>query len=172
MILRVKSFIICLALILIPLITRAAEFGKAFGAPVAKLTDQPDDWFTSKDGRATVDNIVSWQNKNGGWWKSYDATEPRPVVVPTQPAGLEPKSDSADVWHRVSTIDNNATYSELRIVARAARVLKEDKFKDSFNRGLAYLFEAQYPNGGWPSATRFRTTTAGTSPSTMTRCSG
>lgn len=121
----------------------------AFGVPVVRLTDQPDSWFQSDQGRTTVDNIVSWQNENGGWWKSYDASNPRPPKVENRP-NSGPQGDDDNVWHKVSTIDNNATYSELRIVARAARVLKEEKYKASFNRGLKYLFDAQYPNGGWP----------------------
>ena len=126
-----------------------ADQGMAFGVEVARLVDQPDDWFTSDQGHKSVDNIVTWQNANGGWWKSYDATNPRPPSVATRP-NSGPKGDDDSVWFKVSTIDNDATWSELRIMARAARVLKDDKFKDSFNRGLEYLFEAQYPNGGWP----------------------
>jgi len=149
MIWSVKTALAFLLLILSSVAVCNADQGMAFGIPVAKLTDQPDSWFTSDQGRQSVDNIVSWQNANGGWWKTYDASHPRPASVATRP-NSGPKGDDDSVWFKVSTIDNNATYSELRIVARAARVLKEEKFKDSFNRGLHYLFEAQYPNGGWP----------------------
>ena len=121
----------------------------AFGVPVSRLVDKDDAWFNSEQGKQSVDNIVTWQNENGGWWKSYDASNPRPPKVEDRP-NSGPKGDDDNVWHRVSTIDNNATYSELRILARAARVLKDDKYKSSFNRGLKYLFDAQYSNGGWP----------------------
>jgi PelA/Pel-15E family pectate lyase len=148
------SFIMTLKVLLLALavltpFSLAADQGVAFGVPVVRLTDHPDSWFNTDQGRKTVDNIVTWQNANGGWWKTYDATHARPTTVPNR-AESGPKGDDDDVWHKVSTIDNNATYSELRIVARAARVLKDDKFKDSFNRGLKYLFDAQYNNGGWP----------------------
>ncbi|HEX3359143.1 MAG TPA: pectate lyase, partial [Tepidisphaeraceae bacterium] len=70
-------------------------------------------------------------------------------TVPSDPKS-GPTGDDDDVWHKVSTIDNDATYSELHVMARAYRVLKDDKYKDSFNKGLHYLFGAQYDNGGWP----------------------
>src|SRR5206468_3147114 len=126
-----------------------ADQGKANGVAVSRLIDQPDAWFKQDQNRKTLDNIVSWQNPIGGWWKSYDASNPRPPKVPDRPDS-GPKGDDDSVWHQVSTIDNSATYSELRVLARGYRVLQDDKYKDAFNRGLHYLFEAQYPNGGWP----------------------
>lgn len=116
---------------------------------IGRFTDQNDSWFQSEQGHRIVDNIVSWQNQNGGWWKAYDVSNPRPPKVENRPDS-GPRGDDDDVWHKVSTIDNNATYSELRVLARAVRILKDDKFRDAFNRGLKYLFDAQYPNGGWP----------------------
>jgi len=144
-----KTLLACLVIVFAPVALCAADQGKAFGVAVSKLTDQPDEWFKSQTGKATCDNIVSWQNDIGGWWKSYDATNPRPAAVATRP-NSGPPGDDDNVWHKTSTIDNDATYSELRVIARAARVLGDQKYKDCFNRGLHYLFEAQYPNGGWP----------------------
>ena len=145
-----SAFLCLLILTLLPSRSFAAsEHGLAGGTPVAKLTNQPDSWFQDNTNRSYVDNIVSWQNANGGWWKDYDASHPRPPVVATQPNG-GPPGDDGGVWHRVSTIDNDATYSELRVIARAARVLGDQKYKDSFVHGLHYLEGAQYPNGGWP----------------------
>ena len=145
----VKTRFMCLVVLLVARAICAADHGVAFGVPVAKLTDQPDSWFKTDQGHQTCDNIVTWQNANGGWWKSYDASNPRPPVVATRPDS-GPKGDDDDVWHRVSTIDNDATYSELHVIARAARVLGDEKYKTCFNRGLKYLFDAQYKNGGWP----------------------
>jgi PelA/Pel-15E family pectate lyase len=115
----------------------------------SRFTDQTDSWFQSDQGRRIVENIVTWQNANGGWWKNYDVSNPRPPQIENR-ADSGPRGDDDDVWHKVSTIDNNATYSEMRVLARAARVLKEDKYRDAFNRGLKFLLESQYPNGGWP----------------------
>jgi PelA/Pel-15E family pectate lyase len=106
---------------------------------VDKLTNQPDEWFTA-DGKTIVENVLTWQNLNGGWWKHYEVTEAN-----KEPVGANGKKSGHD-----SGFDNGATYSELRIVARAFRVTKDAKYKDSFDRGLKFTLDAQYPNGGWP----------------------
>lgn len=129
------------------LLTGHAFAADAAKVDVSKLTDQPDAWFTSDEGRHVLADILSWQNPNGGWWKAYDATTTRPATVEDKP-GI--KGDDDSIWHKVSTIDNGATYSEVAILARAYRVTKDDRYKQAFDRGLAYLLEMQYPNGGWP----------------------
>lgn len=128
-------------------LTLAAHAADSAKVDVSKLTNQPDAWFTSAEGRHVLDDIVSWQNPNGGWWKSYDAETTRPAKVEDKP-GI--KGDDDSVWHQTSTIDNGATYSEVAILARAYRVTKDERFKTAFDRGLSFLLEMQFPNGGWP----------------------
>ena len=50
----------------------------------------------------------------------------------------------------LSTIDNRATITEMNYLARIYLATQDEKYKDAFLRGLQYLFEAQYENGGWP----------------------
>ncbi len=146
-----KSIFCALILLLIyqPMAGAQAFRSRYGGIPIARLTDQSDDWFNSPQGKRTAENILSWQNANGGWWKNYNTSTTKPTTVPSDP-NSGPAGDTDDVWHKVSTIDNDATYSELLVMARAYRVLKDEKYKDSFNNGLHYLFGAQYANGGWP----------------------
>ena len=119
---------------------------------LSKLVDRPDEWFKSDEGRRIADNVVSWQNANGGWWKAYDVSVARPAKVEAKddPASKAPANDREDTWHRTSTIDNKATFTELRFLARAFRVNQEPKYRAAFERGMKFLFDAQYPNGGWP----------------------
>jgi len=49
---------------------------------VNDLLKQPDSWFATPQGQKRIDNIISWQNPNGGWWKKYDDTHPRPAILP------------------------------------------------------------------------------------------
>ncbi len=146
-----KSIVCAFTLLLIyqPMVGAQPFRSRYGGIPIARLTDQPDDWFNSPEGKRTAENILSWQNANGGWWKNYNTSTTKPTTVPSDPKS-GPRGDDDDVWHKVSTIDNDATYSELLVMARAYRVLKDEKYKDSFNKGLHYLFGAQYANGGWP----------------------
>jgi PelA/Pel-15E family pectate lyase len=116
---------------------------------LSKQVNQPDEWFKA-DGRRIADNVVSWQNPNGGWWKAYDLTMPRPATAASSGSTKAPKGDAESDWQRTSTFDNKATFTELRILARAYRVNQDPKYRDAFNRGLKFVFDAQYPNGGWP----------------------
>ncbi len=116
---------------------------------ITSFVDEPDTFFKSPSGQAVADNVVGWQNANGGWFKNYDPTQPRPATI-ADDLKSGPPGDDDSVWHQVSTFDNSATYSEMRILARATRVLKKDNYRKAFDRGLEYIFQSQYPNGGWP----------------------
>jgi PelA/Pel-15E family pectate lyase len=54
----------------------------------------------------------------------------------------------------VGTLDNDATTTEIRFLAKVAAAsgdAKEAKtWRASFVRGIEYILTAQYPNGGWP----------------------
>jgi PelA/Pel-15E family pectate lyase len=118
---------------------------------ISKLLTRPDAWFTSDEGRRMLDNIASWQNANGGWWKGYDATVPRDEKLHlTDDYSKAPAEDNEAVWRRTSTFDNKATVSELRLLARAFRLTQESKYRQGFERGINFIFDAQYANGGWP----------------------
>jgi PelA/Pel-15E family pectate lyase len=59
-------------------------------------------------------------------------------------------------WNYVGTLDNDATTTELRFLAKVAASLAKAPVKDgeayraSVARGIEYLLQAQFPNGGWP----------------------
>src|SRR5437870_5535281 len=65
-----------ISLLLCVLVTSAAAL--AGGLTAADLNSKPDPWFTSEEGKKTIDNIISWQRPEGGWEKAYDATTRRP----------------------------------------------------------------------------------------------
>jgi PelA/Pel-15E family pectate lyase len=143
-----STYLIAMALLLAMNCAATAAVGILPAANQA--LKQPDSWFSSDDGRRLAENLLSWQNANGGWWKNYDASKPRPAGDIPARSDDGPAGDNEIVWRNTSTFDNGATYSEMRILARAARVLGDAKYKDAFNRGLKFIFESQYPNGGWP----------------------
>jgi PelA/Pel-15E family pectate lyase len=56
-------------------------------------------------------------------------------------------------WNYVGTIDNDATTTQMNFLARViAAVGARDSaaYRAAFLRGMEYLFDAQFPNGGWP----------------------
>ncbi len=121
-----------------------------FAAPpkIDAIVDQPDEWFTSDEGKKTLDVILSYQKANGGWGKAYKLDVPRAGAAAGEKGGIP--GDDSKVWDRTSTIDNGATHSEIRILARAFRVTKDERYSDAVLKGLKFLYDAQYANGGWP----------------------
>jgi PelA/Pel-15E family pectate lyase len=103
-----------------------------------RINNKPDAWLSSDEGIQQIDNIITWQNPDGGWAKGYDATQPHKAG---QPYG---------VWDGVGTIDNNFTTTELALLAHVYTLTHRPEMLESFNRGIDYLLKAQYPVGGWP----------------------
>lgn len=100
-------------------------------------------WFSSDEGRKMADAAVSFQTPSGGWSKgvAYDQGVRRPAMHWTT---------RSEGWYYVGTFDNNANFSAMTTLARVAAATKEPKYIAAFARGLDYIFDAQFPNGGWP----------------------
>lgn len=122
--------------------------------------DKPADWYGGEEARRIADIVVSFQTPAGGWSKNSDYTEkPR---GPGEMFGVENGSphlgtndfDAPDDphWNYIGTFDNDATTTELLFLAKVIAAAKDgnEEWKNSFLRGLDYIFVAQYPNGGWP----------------------
>ena len=106
--------------------------------------DRPAAWYASAEARHVADVIVSVQTPAGGWGKNADRRGP--LRLPGQhwvPGGKS----------FIGTIDNNATTTELRFLARVqaqAPGAPGQAWRDAFLKGVRYLLDAQYPNGGFP----------------------
>lgn len=90
-----------------------------------------------------VEAVLSFQLPVGGWSKSIDYTKG------TRTPGMQ-WTTGGDPWHYAPTFDNRATIDELRFLAAVHEVAPSTKVKDALMRGIDYIIEAQYPNGGWP----------------------
>lgn len=78
---------------------------------------------------ASISDIIKNQNPDGGWKKDY-------------------KKSSGD-WAK-STIDNKATYTEIRKLAADFQKNQNGQSKDCCMEGINFLLNMQYSNGGWP----------------------
>jgi len=103
---------------------------------------QPEKWYASPEARAIADKVLLHQTVHGGWPKNKDMTTPPSAA---EAAKLrDPKS-------RDATIDNGATTTQLKFLARVIASGRATKNHESaFLEGLDYLLEAQYESGGWP----------------------
>jgi PelA/Pel-15E family pectate lyase len=123
---------------------------KAFGLDKAKLpehtnkfgfeTKNSDEWFKSDEGERIMSIVLSFQTPSGGWSKRTNmAKNPREKG---QAFGVE-----ADY---IPTFDNDATSTQLRLLAQAHTVTHKRAYADAFERGVKLILDAQYPTGGWP----------------------
>ena len=88
-------------------------------------------WYGSSEGTAFADQILQYQLADGGWRKDMNNT------------GL------TGSWAK-STIDNDATWSQIRVLSRVYNATGTEKYKSGAIRGIDLLLNGQYDNGGWP----------------------
>jgi PelA/Pel-15E family pectate lyase len=104
---------------------------------------ETDEWFQTPEAIRVGDNLIAYQRVTGAWSKNVDMAI---QLTPSMLANLaKEKSLTND-----STIDNNATTTQIRYLARVYTITKIERFKEAALKGLSYLLEAQYDNGGWP----------------------
>jgi PelA/Pel-15E family pectate lyase len=78
---------------------------------------------------ASIADILKNQQPDGGWKKNYTVT--------------------SGEW-AASTIDNGATYTEIRKLAVEYTRTKDKQYSDAVVKGINFLLNMQYSNGGWP----------------------
>lgn len=122
--------------------------------------DNPAEWYGSAEARAVADAIVTFQTPSGGWSKNQDRSIARlpgqrfsndAETMEQNPSNFDAPADR--FWTFVGTLDNNATWTEMRYLAKVAAQVpgrQGDAWRASVIRGVNYLLNAQYPNGGWP----------------------
>ncbi|MCF3649210.1 pectate lyase [Synoicihabitans lomoniglobus] len=103
------------------------------------ILDQPDDWYATDEARAIAGTVIQYQTESGGWPKNIDMTAP-----------LSAEFLASTGSGRAPTIDNGATTTQLRLLARVAAAIDDETLREAVRRGLRYLLDAQYENGGWP----------------------
>lgn len=105
-------------------------------------TRMPDDWYGSEESVRVAGNVLLYQRDIGGWPKNLPLhkllTEPEKATINDE-KGLND-----------AIFDNDATTTEMKFLARMYNKTKNQAYKDSFNRGMKFILDAQYDNGGWP----------------------
>jgi pectinesterase len=102
----------------------------------------PDEWYGSEESVIVAENVLLYQRDIGGWPKNtamhLPLTEPEKAKI------------SDDKGLNDAIFDNSATTTEMRFLARMFNKTQNETYMDSFNRGLNFVLDAQYENGGWP----------------------
>ncbi|MDP4292223.1 MAG: pectate lyase, partial [Bacteroidota bacterium] len=92
--------------------------------------------------RNIVDNMVLFQKNNGGWPKNYDFFA---ILTDKQKDTVRAAKGILN-----TTFDNGNTYTQVAALAIAYTATKDGKYKAAAQKGLDYILQAQYQNGGWP----------------------
>lgn len=102
--------------------------------PAQRLAQKSAEWFQGKEATHTLDCILSWQNDHGGWPQKDTTTKPF----------------SGDREKLRGTFSDGATTGELRLLARAARLTGDNRYKKALTKGIDHILATQLKNGGWP----------------------
>ena len=102
-----------------------------------------DDFYKTKEAIRIAENVLLYQQTTGGWPKNiYMAAE----LSQKEKEEVIAQKDKVNE----STIDNNATITEMYYLARVYQATKDERYKTAVVDGLEYILKAQYDNGGWP----------------------
>jgi PelA/Pel-15E family pectate lyase len=99
--------------------------------------------FDRSEFREIADNLLKFQNPDGGWPKNVDwlADLDRDEV-------LKKLSDR----ERPSTCDNRNTYPQIEYLSRAYAKTGLEKYRNGAGQGLEFILSTQHESGGWRGA--------------------
>ena len=96
---------------------------------------QPAAWFGSDEAARIADLLLLYQRDTGGWPKNIDMSAPLAADARTRLLAERVNTDS--------TIDNGATVTQLRALARIHTARPDDRYRDAFARGLHLCARAE-----------------------------
>lgn len=102
-----------------------------------------DSFFKTPEATRIADNVLLYQQTTGGW--------PKNIYIPAELT----QQELEDALHakddvNASTIDNDATSTEIRYLSRVYLATRIDKYRDAALEGIRYILRTQYANGGFP----------------------
>ena len=102
--------------------------------------------FSNLDAAITLaDNYITWQMDHGGWDKKIDGktawTDGKKKNIGSGWTGKN--------GELIGTIDNDATYTQIRHIAAVYREVPDAKYQESVLKGFDFLFNLQYESGGF-----------------------
>ena len=111
-----------------------------------------DRFLKTAEAARIAQNVIDWQLDSGGWPKNVPMHER--LSAKERKAVLAMKGE-----RKLGTIDNAATFTELRFLARMWKAREwgmgngergTGMYLEAVRKGIEFLVGMQYPNGGWP----------------------
>lgn len=100
-------------------------------------------WFASSEAKQIAENVLLYQHNIGGWHKNIQMQKPLSETEKKELIASKPKAKGC-------TTDNGATIQEMNFLSKMYKYVPDERYKTAFLKGLNYILEAQYNNGGWP----------------------
>lgn len=108
-------------------------------------------WYPTDEAVTIANQLLVYQKDNGGWEKNKDNAA---LLTLREKESWNKKKSIV----KETTIDNRTTYTHVAYLAKIITGLTNSNpkraeiplFKESFFKGLDYLLEMQYENGGFP----------------------
>ena len=107
------------------------------------IFNENDSWYSTKQAKEIAENVLLYQKNNGGWPKNIEMQNKLSI---SEIEDLKSKKNNLTEC----TIDNGATTQEMIFLSKIYKNHPDKKYKKAFTKGLKYLLNAQYKNGGWP----------------------
>ena len=108
---------------------------------------QEPDWYRGPEAIRIANNVLLYQHESGGWPKNIDMAQ---RLRATEKDRIRREQAAGGTTLSNITIDNGATYTQIRYLARVYEATGQERFREGVLRGVDYLLAAQYENGGWP----------------------
>lgn len=113
--------------------------------PRAKALPAPPVAAVAQD--SVAERMLVFQRNVGGWPKAVRNVK---VNYEHPMTTAEKASTLHDAGRNDATIDNNATTREIRYLLAASRRTGNLTYRAAAEKGIKYLLQMQYPNGGFP----------------------
>jgi PelA/Pel-15E family pectate lyase len=141
---RVTTGLLCLFAAAIAVGAQDAKGEKKPLKPISwsRCLGQKPGFYAGDEAVRIADNVLLYQRNTGGWQKGVNMAR---VLSGKDKAQLRKDKNKKD-----SILDNGATHTQMRYLARVYDATKLERFKKAFLEAVDYLLRAQYPNGGWP----------------------
>jgi len=117
-----------------PLLDGASHWRKRYGR------DRNDAMYEPMQIVHIAENMLVYQNADGGWPNNVDWQ-----------ADIDPDTVRAIKGERrmISTFDNHNTFTQIDYLAKVYVATDLERYRESLEKGLDYVFREQRPAGGW-----------------------